>query len=280
MNNTIGRKAPRLAAFAAILLPAAAAAQSSEALRASAGRDFALSAPALESSIRAAAALRDAQTTLQPPLRPLPAAPALGAVLARVNLAAQLDRNLHVANERFGARSLDMGLATDAGFKSYYFSFTDAATSALAAIGNPKQLIGDGVDARIDAQTVYHFHVSIDIFNPVRGSTLEMTPTQGTDGPSASMNTGDLLDAVRARAAIFNAGGAEYWLFFGRDVLPDGSGFAATRSLLFVHEDGTSTKAWPLAESALKPGAAVSVDLGGTAVALTLGSDGTLVVSQ
>jgi hypothetical protein len=263
----------RLAALAALLLPAAAAAQPAPV--------FEGAEASIQSSIRAAAALRDAQkTTLQPALQPRAAGPLKGAVLARVNLASELDRNLHVTSETFGARKLDLGLATDAGFKSFYFTFSDADSTTLAAIGQPKQLIGDGVDARIDAKTVYNFRVSIDIFNPTRGSTLEMTPTNGTAGPSSSLNTGSLLDAVRARAAVFTAGGVEYWLFYGRDALPDGSGLARTRSLLFVHEDGTSTQAWPLAASALAPGATSSVNLGATTVALTLGADGTLVVSQ
>ena len=135
------------------------------------------------------------------------------------------------------------------------------------------------MDVRIDASTVYNFKVSINIFNPVRGSTLEMTPTAGTSGPDQSIKTGPLLDAVRARATLMTLNGEEYWIFYGRDALPEGGGFATTRSFLFVHMNGLSSKAWPLAEASLKPNAAAVVDLGGAKISVTLTSSGELVVN-
>lgn len=254
---------------AALLLPAAAGAQSLEALRAGAAQSFTL-APSL---VRPALQPAPSEPVLQPALKPSPFRPsrALGPALARVDLAAQLDRNLHVRNDRFGARALDLGVATDAGFKKFFFAFSDAAGTVLAPIGNLSQLRGSGVDARIDANTVYNFKVSINIFNPVRGSTLRMTPAAGTSGPDHSVKTGDLLDAVRARAVLMSLRGEEYWIFYGRDALASG-GFGTTRSFLFVRMNGLSSKAWPLAESALTPGAPSVVDLGGVKVALTLTS--------
>ena len=146
-----------------------------------------------------------------------------------------------------------------------------------APVGDLNQLRGNGVDARIDGSTVYNFRVQINIFNPVRGSTLAMTPAEGTRGDSHSLKTGALLDAVRARATLMTLNGSEYWIFYGRDAAASG-GFAKTRSFLFVHMDGLSSKAWPLAESALTPNASSVVDLGGEKIAVTLSSAGELIV--
>ncbi|OGS38864.1 MAG: hypothetical protein A2506_07780 [Elusimicrobia bacterium RIFOXYD12_FULL_66_9] len=217
---------------------------------------------------------------LQAPLKPTPLHSSFtsGAELGRVNLAAQLDRNLSLMNRVFGARALDMGVATDAAFSKFYLTFSDAKTTVLAALGDLNRLRGSGVDARIDARTVYNFRVKANIFNPARGSTLKMSPTAGTAGPAHDMKTGAVLDAAHARAALFSANGKEFWVFYGRQVLPDASGFAEARSFLFVHEAGLSSKAWPLAEAALKPGTPSGVDLGGTRVSLTRTPDGFLIV--
>lgn len=264
---------------AALLLPAAASAQSPESARAAAAESFAQSPALVRRAVESAGAAQE--PVLQPALRPLPfrATGAPGAVLARVKLADQLDRNLRVANYKFGSRALDLGVATDAGFKSFFFTFSDRGAAVLGAIGDLNRLRGEGVNIRVDAATVYRFLVSINIFNPIRGSTLDMSPVQGTAGPAHSLKTGALLDAVRARAALMNYGGREYWIFYGRDALADGSGFAPTRSLLFVLLNGLSSKAWPLAESALRAGGPSVVDLGGAKVALTRTAEGELVVT-
>lgn len=260
----------------AVLAPSVAAAAGVESLSAGAERDFA-AAPA---AIGEALAPRQASAPiLQPALKPAPFRPetAAGEELGRLNLAAQLDRNLHVTNYKFGSRPLDLGIATDSAFKRFFFTFTDRAGTALAPIGSVSQLRGPGVNARIDGSTVYNFKLKINIFNPVRGSTLEMNPTAGTSGPSQSVKSGALLDAVRARAVIFSLDGSEYWLFYGRDAQASGV-FAKTRSFLFVHMDGLSSKAWPLAESSLKADVPAVVSLGGQQVSVTLASSGELVV--
>lgn len=263
-------------ALAALLLPAAASAQTLEA-RSAAGADAFAAAPA---ALRAALAPQTpSEPVLQPALKPVPVAPARvqGSPLAVVDLASALDRNLHITNYRFGAVARDLGVATDAGFKSFYLAFSDKGETTLAPLGDLNRLRGPGVDARVDASTVYNFRVSISIFNPVRGSTLHMTPSQGTAGPSHDLSTGSLLDAARARATLVNAGGVEYWLFYGRDAAP--GGFASTRSFLFVRLNGLSSKAWPLAESALTTGTPSVVDLAGTKLALLRTADGKLAVS-
>jgi hypothetical protein len=265
---------------AVLLAPAAAAAESLESLRAGAADAFA-QAPALVRPTLQAAAFQDQEPVLQPPLKPSPFRPSVapGAVLARVNLASQLDRNLRVLNYKFGARPLDFGVATDSAFKKFFFTFSDRAGTTLGPIGDLNQLRGDGVDVRIDAATVYNFKVSINIFSPVRGSTLHMTATAGTSGDNHDEKTGAVLDAVRARATLMTLNGDEYWIFYGRDALPDGGGFAPTRSFLFVHMNGLSSKAWPLAEDSLKPDAAAVVDLGGTKISVTRASSGELIVN-
>lgn len=264
-----------------VLLVAALAAAASpvraggiESLRGFAERSF------LQAPLVVQPAQTPPEPILQPPLRPAPMRPsaAPGAELGRVNLAAQLDRNLLVLNRVFGARALDMGVATDAAFSKFYLTFSDAKSTVLGALGDLNQLRGNGVNIRIDAGTVYNFRVKANIFNPARGSTFKMSPAAGTGGPAHDMKTGALLDAAKARAALFSANNQEFWVFYGRQVLPDGSGFAEARSFLFVHEAGLSSKAWPLAESALTVGSPAVVDLGGTRVSLTRTAEGFLVV--
>ena len=262
-----------------LLAPMIVRAQSMEAVL-SRGADSFISSPH-EVIAALQVAPQNQEPVLQPPLKPLPfrSSAALGDVLARINLASQLDKNLHVTNYKFGSRPLDLGVATDAAFKKFFFTFTDKAATVLGAIGDLNQLRGNGVNIRIDAATVYNFVVNINIFNPVRGSTLNMTPVSGTVGPDQSLKTGALLDAVRARAALMTLGGQEYWIFYGRDVLADGSGFAPTRTFLFVHMNGLSSKAWPLAEGALKTDSAAIVDLGGAKIAVTRTAAGELLVN-
>ena len=269
----------KLILCAVLLLPAAARAQSMESLRAGAADGFAAAPALVRARFQAAAA--DSEPVLQPALKPLALLTkrTLGAVVARVNLASQLDRNLHVTNYKFGARPRDLGLATDSGFKKFFFAFTENGATVLGPIGNLNDLRGNGVNVRIDAATVYNFKVNINIFSPVRGSTLAMAPAAGTSGPDQSVKTGALLDAVRARAALMSLGGEEYWIFYGRDALPGGGGFAPTRSFWFVRLNGLSSKAWPLAESALAADAAAVVDLGGAKVAVTRTSAGELIVN-
>jgi hypothetical protein len=269
----------RLLACAVLCLPAAAsAAVAPESLGGAAAAAFASSPQDIRAAF-AAAALQGAGPALQPALQPRPFSPsaAAGPVLARVSLSGQLNRNFRLLNERLGARVLDLGAATDAGFKKFYLTFTDGAGTALGALGNLNALRGSGVSIRLDPATAYNFRVSINIFNPVRGSTLWMEPTAGTSGPTQSVKTGAVLDAARARATRVVLDGSEYWIFYGSDVRADGRGFAATRSFLFVHEDGLSSKAWPLAAASLTPGRASVVDLGGVRAAVTLTADALLV---
>ncbi len=244
----------RLILAAVLLCPAAAAAAVLEPLDAAAGRDFLLAPASLGASVQAAGALarlpQKPQTAIQqvPVLRALGAGENFGSELGRVNLNAQLNRTLHLLRETRGAGAFDVGMAADAGANTRFLTFTNAAGTVLGRIGSLGDLRGGGVNLRIDAATVYNFRIQIgSIFNdPVRNSTLYVTPAQGTRGPSHEMTTGALLDAVRANSALIDVDGDEYEIFYGSDARPDGRGFTGARSLLITHEAGLSTQYWPL----------------------------------
>ncbi|MDD5301697.1 MAG: hypothetical protein PHS14_01200 [Elusimicrobia bacterium] len=266
------------AILAAACLSSAAAAQSLEALRFSADAALTEALPLA----RNPALARPQEPVLQKPLNPRPMGPfeAPGPVVGKAVLSSLMSANRHFTTRQFGARTLDLGIASDAAFSNKYFTFSDAKATALAPLGDLNRLRGAGVNARVDANTVYNFKIIVNIFSPVRGSTLKMTPTQGTSGPASDMKTGALLDATRAKSFVFKAKGQELWLSYDADVLPDGSGFAATRSFLFTKEDGLSSKAWPLAESKLPLDSSATVDLGGLKLGLTRTAAGELIIRE
>lgn len=242
-------------------------------------------------AFRAAAALftpaapRRRAPVLQEPLQPRPFSSRArrGKELARVALAAQLDRQRALFARQLGDKAWDIGGAADASMKTYYITFTPAGAPApvmLAPLGDLERLRGAGVDARVDEKTVYNFKVKANILNPARGSTLQIRPAQGTRGPGHDLKTGAVLDIVEARAAVFSSGGKEFWLLYGTDVKADGGGFADTRSFLIIHEDGLSSTAWPLAETSLPLDSTGVVDLDGVNLALTRTSAGQLVVAE
>lgn len=262
--------------LASALLSASASARSPEALRFSA--DAAL-VDALPGFINPE--LQEAlEPVLQAPLKPELHARAAGAVVGTVALAKLKSANRHVATRQFGARTLDLGIASDASFANKYFTFSDAKATTLAPLGDMNRLRGAGIDARVDAKTVYNFKVIVNIFSPVRGSTLKMAPVSGTTGPAHDMKTGALLDAIKAKSFVFKAKGVELLLSYDADVLPDGSGFASTNSFLFTKEDGLSSKAWPLNESKLPLDTPAVVDLGGIKLTLTRASSGDLTIRE
>jgi hypothetical protein len=272
---------------AAVLLPVAAAATTLESLSANAERAFLASPLSVRAAAQAAARLPQAPAPqapvlLTPTVRVLGANEALGSEYGRMKLAAQDDKNLYLLNEKLGSRLLDVGIATDPGAKNRFLTFTDGAGTTLGKIGSLSDLRGKGIDIRIDASTVYNFRVEVgSIFDdPVHKSILHTTPINGTNGPTYHMTTGALLDVMRAKSSIVNIDGEDYEIFYGRDAKSDGSGFANTHGFLFTHEAGMSTKAWPLAESALPLDVPTSVTLGDVTVQMTRTSGGELVVGS
>jgi hypothetical protein len=262
----------------AALLAGSASAQSLEALRLAADAALIQAVPdALNPELQ-----QPLEPVLQQPLQPMLLQPsgAAGPVVGTVALSKLKSANRRITARQFGARTLDLGIVSDASFANKFFAFSDAQTTTLAPLGDLNRLRGEGINARVDPATTYNFKIIVNIFSPVRGSTLKMTPVQGTAGPSHDMKTGALLDAIKAKSFIFKAKGVELLLSYDADALPDGSGFAATNSFLFTKEDGLSSKAWPLAESKLPLGIPAAVDLGGIKLTLTRTSAGELVIRE
>lgn len=202
-----------------------------------------------------------------------------GREAGRLSLPAQLDKHQDLLSRQLGALARLISVAGDGGFKNYFLTFIWGDALAIAPLGELGRLRGSGIDVRVDGSTVYNFKVSINIFNPVRGSTMKMTAVQGTKGPNHDVKTGVILDAVKARSYVFKAKGVEYWLLHGTDVDPATNRRAATRSLLFINEAGTSSKAWPLAETELPVDVDVAVTLKDRLI-LRRGADGTLTIKE
>jgi hypothetical protein len=214
--------------------------------------------------------------------KPRPAAPAqaLGEAVGQVSLPALLDHHRDLlANQQLGASNWNISVAGDPGFKKYFLTFQQSSNLVIRPLGDLNRLRGEGIDVTIAPGLVYHFHVSINIFNPIRGSTLEIHAAQGTRGPDHDIKTGTVLDAVKAKSYIFNADGNEYWVLYGTDVDANTNQLANTRSLLFIHEAGTSTKAWPVAEGSLPVGQPTSVTFGDNSYVLTRSADGQLSIN-
>lgn len=214
-----------------------------------------------------------------PSLKPLEPARIPGSQAGRVFLPGLLDRHRDLLNRRLGALDWDISAAADAGVKTYFFTFARPGKLVIAPMGDIGRLQGEGINATVAPGVVYNFKISPNLFDPVRASKLKITPASGTAGPSHEVKTGVLVDALKARAYVFNAG-RELWLVHGTDVDPATNTLAKTRSLMFIHMNGMDSKAWPLAEESLPPGKAVSADLDGTRLILIRGADGWLTIHK
>lgn len=203
-----------------------------------------------------------------------------GPEIGRVSLAAQLDRHRDLLTRQLGAQARLISAAGDPGFKDYFLAFAWGAESLFSPLGDLNNLRGSGVNFRLDAQTAYNMKVSINIFSPVRGSTVKLAPIEGTRGPAHEFKTGLVLDAVKARSAVFKYKGAEYWLLYGTDVDPQTRRPAATRSFLIINEAGMSSKAWPLSEAALPLDRAVVITLKDSRLMLTRTASGELKLNE
>ncbi len=286
------------AAVAALALSAAAYAGSPEDLRASGERSFgglipvvdpALGAPALPPAPpfpatppAPPAPPLDPERPIEPVLRRprLEAFPqAAGPLLGVMPLPERLDSHRDLLPLRLGANDWDVSIAADSKFDVQYLTFRRGEILVLHRIKDLNELRGDGVVVRIDDRTAYRFKVSINIFSPVRGSTLNITPEAGTQGPKHALKTGAVLDAVKREAFVFKAEGKEYWALFGTDVDPATDRPAQTRSLLIINEAGMSSKAWPIAETALPEGTPTAVSLENTKLVMTRGADGRLSIN-
>lgn len=203
-----------------------------------------------------------------------------GSPVGSVSLPALLDHHRDLINKTLGRKNYDISVAGDAGFKKYFLTFQQAGSLLITPLGDLNRLRGEGIDVTIEPGVVYNFKANINIFNPVRGSTLEIHATKGTQGPSHDIKTGTILDLVKAKSYVFNGAGNEYWVLHGTDVDPDTNKLTDTKSLLFIHEAGMSTKAWPVAEASLPAGKAVTVSFGDDQFVLTRSAEGRLTIEE
>ncbi len=267
-----------LASLIALLVPSLSfAAVSFETLKVSGELKF-HKAPLL---FREAPPRAPAEPILQDPhLTPLGSVEPAGAVLSRVSLTELLDRHRDLITRQLGNKPWDISVAGDPGFDKYYLTFSRPGILEIRALGDLGRLRGKGIDIKIDDATSYNFKVKANIFNPTRGSTLKITALRGTSGPSHSIKTGVILDAVERKSHSFRANGKEYWLLNGTDVDPKTEKLTDTKSLLFIHMAGLSSKAWPVEEAKLENGKAYSVDLGGTKLILVKTADNHLSIRK
>lgn len=220
-------------------------------------------------------------TIEEPVINPVGKLAKLGAQVGSVRLADLLDHHRNLIIKQLGGLVWDISVAGDAGFKTYFMTFARAAADlVIAPLGDLNRLRGDGINITIAPGVTYNFRVSINIFNPVRGSTLHITAVSGTQGPSHEMSTGDLLDAVKGKSYVFSSNDNEYWLLHGTDVDAATNKLGNTRSFLFIHEAGMSSKAWPVAESALPADKPTTVAFGDNSVILTRTSAGQLLIND
>lgn len=244
----VSRRMPMPLLLSLIAAPAfagAGAAPGPEIIRAQAEQSF-LSLPAARPSIALPRTLgaverRPQEVLTDPGLRPADPQEIQGEV-GRVALASILDKQRDVMTRQLGAGTWDIGPAGDPGFKTYFLTFRQAAKLVIAPLGDLNRLRGPGIDVRVDEKTVYNFKAQPNIFDPIRGSKLLITPVQGTVGPKHETKTGPVMDAVKARSYVFKANNKEYWVMHGTDVDPATNTLAQTRSLLFVNEAGLSSK--------------------------------------
>lgn len=203
-----------------------------------------------------------------------PAASGVGRPLGGFALADRLDSHADLYTRKFGTRDWNLSVAGDASFQTAYLRLERPEEKQLHKIKDLNELRGDGVNIKIDDRTVYNFKVSINIFSPTRGSTLKITPIQGTRGPDHKIKTGAILDRVKEKSFVVKTGGIEFWTLYGTDVDPQTNWFADTRSFLFIHENGLSSKMYPVAEAKLPVGTPVEISLGQTKIVMLRGTDG------
>jgi hypothetical protein len=198
-----------------------------------------------------------------------------GRLLGAFRLAERLDSHRALFRLELGAKEWELSMASDSAFKVQYLTLRHGGATHLRRIESLSDLRGKGVNVRIDDKTVYNFKVSVNIFSPARGSTLKINPISGTSGRSHKIKTGKVLDAVERESFVFRASGKDIWLLYGTSVDSQTNEFTDSRSLLFVHENGLSSKAWPVAEARLVVGQPLTVGLGKTKIVLlkTLAGD-------
>lgn len=103
-----------------------------------------------------------------------------------------------LARLQLGASLWDVGLASDTAFKNASLTFRRDGETRVAPLGDLSRLRTSGVEVEIEPGLVYRFSLAVSWLDPLRRSTLEVRPVDGTAGPSHALNTGELLDALQA----------------------------------------------------------------------------------
>ncbi|MBI4375466.1 MAG: hypothetical protein HY549_03355 [Elusimicrobia bacterium] len=191
------------------------------------------------------------------------------ALITRVSLPAQLDRHRDLQTRQLGSSVWQIGIAGDPGLKNYFLTFRRGDRLEIRPVGELKRLRGEGVNAEIEPGVTYNFRLAVWIFDPFRGSTIHMKPVSNTRGPSHKPSTGEIIDALKARAHAFKHAGVEYHALYSTDVDPNTNRLMDSRTFLFLHENGLSTRAWRFSESSLPLGQPVEVSFGDAKFILT-----------
>lgn len=207
-----------------------------------------------------------------------PAAAAAPELLGGFRMADRLDAHRRLLRLRLGPADWDVSMASDPSFSHRFLTFAQGGSVRVLPFDDFNALLGDGVLVDVSPGVRYRARVSVSILNPSRGSTLVLEPAAGTAGPTHRIKTGALFDALRANSFVFRAGGRELWLLYGTDVDPATGSFAASRSLLLIQEDGTSTRMWPLAEDRLPIDKPSAWTFGAATLTFLRGSDGMLSI--
>lgn len=211
------------------------------------------------------------------PVRRRAAKAAAAPPLVSFLLSERLDIHRDPISLQLGEKVWAMSLATDAPASNVFLSFSRPDRLLFARLGGGSKLTREQL-ITLDDRTTYLFRIDVSFFNPLRWSKLTITPANGTSGRSYAFYTGDLLDRLRAKLAVFELGGREYWLAFASDVDPDTSGLAGTRSLLFLRVNGRAASVWVIPEAWLVADRPITVGLADGGVLLSRTRDGRLSV--
>ena len=208
--------------------------------------------------------------------KPRPALPEEtgGPLVGTLSLPDQLDRHRALLALKLGPSPWDVGLVGDASHQNVYLALQQGERLLFRPLGNCNRIHSKGINVEIEPGVNYHLRTALG-WPLMRGSTVRLSPI-GVAGDSYRIKAGQIMDAMKARAYVFDSGDSEYWLLYETDVDPATNEPAQTRSLLFVHEDGLGSEGWPLGESEIPVGQPTLLSLGGEKLVLERNASGAL----
>ncbi|MBI2069712.1 MAG: hypothetical protein HYT79_03845 [Elusimicrobia bacterium] len=204
-----------------------------------------------------------------------------GEPVGRTELAPLLDKLLVLLNLELGAHPWFTGAAVNPGGDQFFLTFMPPSKDGVVVEPlDVNRLRGNGQVVTLDEATLYRIKLQVNIFNPVRGSTIHLTPEKPTQGSSHRLGTGQLLDLIKNNSYVFRAKGKEFWFLYGTDIDAQNRRFAETKSLGFFAERGMNSKMWTLPEAQLPSEQAVDVALGDTVIRLFKTQEGELLIFE